>query len=186
MAVVLASASPRRKELLGFIYDNFEICVSDVKEETSETLTPEETVKELARMKGAAVSENHSEDTVISADTVVVLDDMILGKPHSKDDAFNMLRSLSGRSHTVYTGVAVFDKENAFTFADKTEVTFYPLSDEEINRYIDSGEPFDKAGGYGIQGKGSVMIQSIKGDYYNVMGLPVALLYRKLKEHSLL
>ncbi len=186
MAVILASASPRRKELLGFIYDNFEICVSDVKEETAPGLTPRETVEELARMKGAAVFESHPEDTVISADTVVVLDNMILGKPKSREDAFDMLRALSGRAHTVYTGVAVFNKEQTFSFSDKTEVTFHPLSDEEINKYIDSGEPFDKAGAYGIQGRGSVMIPSINGDYYNVMGLPVALLYKKLGEHGLL
>ncbi len=186
MSVILASASPRRKELLGFIYNDFTVCISDVKEEISEELTPDQTVCALARLKGAAVFEKHPDDIVISADTVVVLDGKVLGKPHSREDAFSMLSSLSGKTHTVYTGVAVFRKDLAFSFADKTDVTFYQLSEEEITAYINSGEPFDKAGGYGIQGKGSVMVKSISGDYYNVMGLPVALLYRKLKEYGLI
>lgn len=184
MSVILASASPRRKELLSFIYDDFTVCVSDVKEETEEGLTPEQTVRELAALKGAAVFKDRSDDIIISADTVVVLDQKILGKPHSREEAFSMLSSLSGKTHTVYTGVAVFSKNAEYSFSDKTEVTFYPLSEAEINDYIDSGEPFDKAGGYGIQGKGCVMVKSICGDYYNVMGLPVALLYRKLKENG--
>ena len=186
MSVILASASPRRKELLGFIYNDFTVCVSDVKEETEAGLTAEETVRALAVLKGEAVFAKHPDDTVISADTVVVLDGSILGKPRSREEAFSMLSALSGKTHCVYTGVAVFSKEKNFCFADKTEVTFWELTNEEITAYIDSGEPFDKAGGYGIQGRGSVMIKSITGDYYNVMGLPVALLYRKLKENGLL
>ncbi len=186
MAVILASASPRRKELLGFIYSDFTVCASDVKEETEDGLTPEETVRALARLKGEAVFEKHPEDTVISSDTVVVLDGEILGKPHSREEAFSMLRALSGRAHSVYTGVAVFSKEKSFCFAEKTDVTFQSLTEEEITTYVDSGEPFDKAGGYGIQGKGCIMIKSITGDYYNVMGLPVSGLYIRLRENGLL
>ncbi len=186
MAVILASQSPRRKELMGFITEDFTVKVSDAEEVTDPSLSPEETVKALAVLKGEAVAESHPDDTVISADTIVVLDGKILGKPKNRDDAFRMLSSLSGKIHTVYTGVCVIAKNKQLCFADKTEVTFYPLSDEDINSYIETGEPFDKAGAYGIQGKGSIMIKGIFGDYYNVMGLPVARLNRLLKENSLI
>lgn len=186
MAVILASQSPRRKELMGFITEDFTVKVSDAEEVTDPSLSPEETVKALAVLKGEAVAESHPDDTVISADTIVVLDGKILGKPKNRDDAFRMLSSLSGKIHTVYTGVCVIAKNKKLCFADKTEVTFYPLSDEDINSYIETGEPFDKAGAYGIQGKGSIMIKGIFGDYYNVMGLPVARLNRLLKENSLI
>ena len=186
MAIILASASPRRRELLKFITEDFTVRVSDVEEITDPSLSPEETVKELARIKGEAVANAFPCDTVISSDTVVVLDGKILGKPHSREEAFSMLSSLSGRSHTVYTGVCITCKDKVICFAEATTVNFAKLSDEEINAYIDSGEPFDKAGAYGIQGKGSIMISSINGDYYNVMGLPVARLYSVLKENSLI
>ncbi len=186
MAIILASASPRRRELLKFITEDFTVRISEVEEITDPTLSAEETVKELARIKGEAVARDFPSDTVISSDTIVVLDGNILGKPHSREEAFSMLSSLSGRRHTVYTGVCITCADRKITFAEATEVNFSSLSEEEINAYIDSGEPFDKAGAYGIQGRGSIMISSINGDYYNVMGLPVARLYSVLKENSLI
>lgn len=186
MAIILASASPRRKELLSFITPDFTVRVSDADETTDPALTAEETVKALALIKGEAVAADFPGDTVISADTVVVLDGKILGKPHSREEAYSMLSALSGRSHTVYTGVCITANDKKICFAEATDVTFARLCDDEINSYIDSGEPFDKAGAYGIQGRGCTMITSINGDYYNVMGLPVARLYSVLKEYSLI
>lgn len=186
MALILASASPRRKELLGYITQSFTVKVSDAEEVCNPSLSPEETAKELARIKGMTVSRLCPDDTVISADTIVVLDNDILGKPRSREQAYSMLRSLSGRTHLVYTGVFIKTENKEISFAEKTEVSFCPLTDEEIYSYIDSGEPFDKAGGYGIQGKGSLMICSINGDYYNVMGLPVSRLYTYMKENGII
>lgn len=186
MAIILASASPRRRELLKFITEDFTVKVSDADETTGPALSPEETVKNLALIKGEAVAESCPSDTVISADTIVVLDGEILGKPKNSDDAFSMLSSLSGRTHEVFTGVSVIAGEKKLCFAERTEVTFYPLSEEEIRSYIKTGEPSDKAGAYGIQGKGSVLVKSINGDYHNVVGLPVARLYRLLHENSLI
>lgn len=186
MALILASQSPRRKELLSFITENFTVKVSDAEEITDPSLSPEETVKALAVLKGEAVAADFSDDVIISADTIVVLDGKILGKPHSREEAFSMLSSLSGRSHEVFTGVCVISGDKKFCFAQRTLVTFCCLSEDDINAYIETNEPFDKAGAYGIQGKGSVMIESIEGDYYNVMGLPVARLNRLLRDNSLI
>lgn len=186
MSLILASQSPRRKELLGYITEDFTVMVSDADETTDPALSPEETVKSLAQIKGEAVYSLCQSKTVISADTVVVLDDKILGKPHSAEEAFSMLRSLSGRTHTVYTGVCIISGSLKICFAEKTQVNFCHLTDSEINSYIATGEPFDKAGAYGIQGRGSVLISSINGDYYNVMGLPVARLNAVLKENKLI
>ncbi len=186
MALILASKSPRRKELLGYITENFTVRVSDAEEVCDPSLSPEETVIRLAEIKGEAVKNSCPGDTVISSDTVVVLGKAVLGKPHSSEEAFLMLRSLSGKTHEVFTGVCILHGNKKISFAEKTEVTFCELSDEEINAYIATGLPFDKAGGYGIQGRGSVMISSINGDYYNVMGLPVARLNKVLKENGIL
>ncbi len=186
MAIILASASPRRRELLKFITEDFTVKVSDAEEVTDPALSPEETVKNLAVMKGEAVAEGFPDDTVISADTVVVLDGKILGKPKNEDDAFSMLSSLSGRTHEVFTGVCVLHGKEKYIFAEKTEVAFYSLSEEEIRAYIATSEPADKAGAYGIQGKGCTLVKSINGDYNNVVGLPVARLNRIFKENGLL
>lgn len=183
MALILASQSPRRRELLGYITEDFTVKVSEADESVDTSMTAEETVKYLAKIKGEAVSSLYPEDTVISADTVVVLGNMILGKPHSYEEAHSMLSALSGKTHEVYTGVYIVSPDKEICFAQRTEVTFYELSEADIKNYIDSNEPFDKAGGYGIQGKGSVLIEGIVGDYYNVMGLPVAKLGRILKEN---
>lgn len=186
MAVILASASPRRRELLKFITEDFTVRVSDAEEVTDPGLSAEETVKSLAVIKGEAVAKSFPHDTVISADTIVVLDGRILGKPKNEEDAFNMLSSLSGRTHEVFTGVCVLHGNKKLVFAERTEVSFYALSDDEIRAYIRTGEPADKAGAYGIQGKGCTLVKAINGDYNNVVGLPVAELNRLLKENSLI
>ena len=186
MAIILASASPRRKELLKFITEDFTVKVSDADETTDPALTPEETVISLACIKGETVASVCPGDTVISADTVVVLDGRILGKPENPEDAFSMLSSLSGRSHEVFTGVCIISGDKKISFAERTEVVFYELTRDEILSYIATGEPSDKAGAYGIQGKGSVLVKEIHGDYHNVVGLPVARLNRILKENSLI
>lgn len=182
MSLILASGSPRRKELLGLITPDFTVCVSGAPEIVEPGLSPDQTVMALARLKGREVFAAHPADTVIAADTVVVSEGKILGKPADAADAFAMLRQLSGRTHAVYTGVWIAAGETEKNFFEKTEVTFYPLSDEEIRAYIATGEPFDKAGAYGIQGKGAVLVQGINGDFFNVVGFPVAAVDRALRK----
>jgi len=177
--IILASASPRRRELLSQICD-FTVKVSDCDENCSIT-DPETLVCELSLRKAKAVKAG-AEDIIIGADTVVAVDGQILGKPHSQQEAKDMLSALSGKTHSVFTGVTVVKGEEIHTFAERTDVTFYPLAQELIDRYVASGEPMDKAGAYGIQGKGCVLVQSISGDYFNVVGLPVARLYRVLDQ----
>lgn len=172
--LILASGSPRRKELLSLITDEFEIVVSGCDEFVPEGTPAKEVPAILAEQKALAVAKLRPEDTVIGSDTVVVLNDEIFGKPKDKDHAHAMLRALSGRKHFVYTGVAVAENGKVRSFVEETEVEFYELSDETIDDYIATGEPMDKAGAYGIQGKGSVLVKGITGDYFNVMGLPVA------------
>ena len=171
---ILASGSPRRKELLSLIIPKFEILVSGCEEFVPAGTPAEKVPAILAEQKALAVAELRPEDTVIGSDTVVVLGGKIFGKPKDKADAHAMLRALSGKKHCVYTGVAVAEKGSVRSFVQKTEVEFYELSDETINNYIETLEPMDKAGSYGIQGKGSVLVKGITGDYFNVMGLPVA------------
>ena len=171
---ILASASPRRKEILENAGFNFDIIVSDADETVSEDLSPEKTVEELAKRKALSVWESNKDAVVFGCDTVVAVDGRILGKPCDDADAYNMLRSLSGKKHTVSTGVCVCNKDKTVIFSNTTTVEFYPLSDETIKSYISSGEGRDKAGSYGIQGYGSVLVKEIKGDYFSVMGLPVS------------
>ena len=182
MSLILASGSPRRRELLGLITTDFTVCVSGAEEVVPPGLSPEQTVMALARLKGKDVFLAHPADTVIAADTVVVSDGVILGKPRDEKDAFRMLRLLSGKTHAVYTGVWIAAGENETCFCEKTDVTFYELTDDEINAYIATKEPFDKAGAYGIQGKGAVLVRGIAGDFFNVVGFPVAAVYRALRE----
>lgn len=186
MSFILASKSPRRQELLRYITEDFTVMASDADETLPEGISPEDAAAFLARLKGEAVFKTQPQSTVISADTIVVLDGRILGKPHSEKEAFEMLSSLSGRTHQVFTGVFVRSNNTKISFTEKTEVTFCELSKDEITKYIESREPFDKAGGYGIQGKGCTLVSGINGDYYNVMGLPVARLYGIMKESSLI
>ncbi|MBQ3501106.1 MAG: septum formation inhibitor Maf [Oscillospiraceae bacterium] len=171
---ILASGSPRRKELLSLIIPEYEVLVSGCEEFVSKGTPAEKVPAILAEQKALAVAKLRPDDTVIGSDTVVVLGGEIFGKPKDKDHAHAMLRALSGKKHFVYTGVAVAEKGEVRSFVQKTEVEFYELSDETIDRYIETGEPMDKAGAYGIQGKGSVLVKGISGDYFNVMGLPVA------------
>ncbi|WNF21882.1 Maf family protein [Mesobacillus jeotgali] len=180
--LILASSSPRRKELLENLRLNFEISSSDVDESFSETLSPADAVMELASRKSGTVAQNFPDCFVIGSDTVVVHDGMILGKPESGQEALKMLKKLSGDTHSVYTGVSIISPEKETRFYEKTDVTFWELSDEEIDTYIKSGEPFDKAGGYGIQGFGSMLVKEISGDYYTVVGLPVSRLIRELRK----
>ena len=180
--LILASGSPRRKELLETAGLDFKVIVADVDERIPDGATPQEAVKALALQKAQAVAKDYEKSIVIGADTVVVCDGEILGKPKNEDDAFNMLRSLSGRTHSVCTGVALINDTEIRNFCEVTEVEFYNLSDDEIKAYIKTGEPMDKAGAYGIQGKGCVLVKQIVGDYFNVVGLPVSKVYRELSD----
>ncbi len=182
---ILASNSPRRKELLTNCGFTFNVMPSDCDENITEMLTPQETVIELARRKAMAVSEKNVGDVVLGCDTVVAVDGKILGKPASREDAFNMLMSLSGRKHIVSSGVCICDGSSCKAFENTTEVEFYPLTAEVINSYLDTNEYTDKAGGYGIQGYGSMLVKGIKGDYFSVMGLPVSECVRALSDFGI-
>lgn len=179
--LILASASPRRYELLRLITEDFTVTPAVGEERLNETLPPAERVEQLARQKAEEISEKYPQDTVIGADTTVFCDGLALGKPKDAADAKRMLLMLSGREHSVITAVAFAQKgQTVKVFYEETKVEFYPLSDEEIDVYIESGEPMDKAGAYGIQGKGALLVKGIDGDYYNVMGLPVGRVFREL------
>ena len=196
--IILASGSPRRKELLAQIGLSFTVRVSEADEHTEET-KPEKLVCILSERKTLAVwdeltEEEKKESILIGADTVVAVDDRILGKPADETEAFQMIKLLQGRSHQVYTGVTILrqgglqplaDETNTCSiqkkqFFEKTDVLVYPMSEEEITAYVKTGEPLDKAGAYGIQGSFAAYIQGINGDYSNVVGLPVGRLYHEL------
>lgn len=181
MNVILASQSPRRKELLGILDIPFTVRVADIDETMDRNKPPCEEVARVSRLKAKAVSA-HKDDIVIAADTIVVCDGEILGKPTDKDDAYRMLRMLSGRAHQVMTGITVLRGEKEITHTEVTEVFFRHLSDEEIWNYIATNEPMDKAGSYGIQQKAALFVERICGDYFNVVGLPVCRLGQILEE----
>lgn len=183
--IILASASPRRRELLEQGGIPFTVIPSQAEEKIT-TEQPGQAVEELSYLKCSDIYEKSLGDVlVIGADTVVASEGKILGKPSSQKDAVKMLQSLQGREHEVYTGVTIMAREGnenrKKTFHEKTKVVFYPMSDEEIRSYVNTGEPMDKAGAYGIQGKSAVFIKEISGDYKNVVGLPLARLYQELK-----
>ena len=180
--IILASQSPRRQELLKYITTEFEIKVSDVDEALPDGISPIDAVLYLSNIKAQPFA--NGDDIVIGADTVVALDGKILGKPKTTEEARQMLRFLSGREHSVLTGVTIANAEKSTSFAVETRVKFFDLTDDEIERYIATGEPMDKAGAYGIQGYGSLLVESITGDYFNVVGLPVSTLARKLIRFS--
>lgn len=188
--LILSSSSPRRRELLLQAGLTFEVLVPFCEEKADLLLSPEQYVQELSRIKclaGAKVAGTcYVDGVVIGADTIVCHRGCILGKPADEEDAFRMLKSLSGEVHQVYTGVTVFDLQSTQTdtFYEKTEVAFYDLSDHEILSYIRTGEPFDKAGAYGIQGRGACLVKGINGDYCNVVGLPIAHLIRVLYKYD--
>lgn len=179
--IILASKSPRRSELLALAKIDFIVKVSNQPEEVLDNLSPEQIAKHIALTKAKAVIGDTPNDIIIGADTIVVVDDVILGKPRDKQEAFSMLKRLSGKTHQVITGVAIINGVKIESFTEVTDVTFYPMTDSEIVDYIESEEVFDKAGSYAIQGLACKYIKEIKGDYYNVMGLPVARLYQYLK-----
>ena len=177
MKIILASQSPRRRELLGQMGLDFRIIVPDIDEHMDRSLPPDKLVEAISAEKAAAVEKLVGPDAVvIAADTVVVLDGAVLGKPVDESDAKRMLSALSGRHHQVYTGFTVRQGEKTVTRSECTEVAFRPLNPLEIDAYIRTGEPMDKAGAYGIQGLGALLVGGIRGDYFNVMGLPVCAL----------
>lgn len=187
MPIILASSSPRRRELLSRLGLTFSIDSADIDESTEKELPPVQIVETLALKKAQAVAHKYKEGLVIAADTIVVLDNAILGKPVNERDALDMLMSLQGRSHQVYSGIAVVDTAagRTVTGSELTEVVFRAISLDEARRYIASGEPVDKAGSYAIQGRGAVFVKEIHGDYFNVVGLPIFKLDSILKTFGL-
>lgn len=182
MHIILASQSPRRQELMDQAGIPCTCCPADVDETITCCTPPDAAVITLAARKAQAVFDRYPDAVVIGADTVVALGKQLFGKPANPEEAADMLRTLSGRTHQVYTGVCIIGPDGCFTtFFEKTDVTFFSLSDAEINAYIATGEPMDKAGAYGIQGRGALLVKAICGDYYNVVGLPIAQLVRSLK-----
>lgn len=181
MKFILASGSPRRKELFSDVVGDFEIDVSNSDETVPEDMDRHLVPCFLSRLKAVDVAKRHKNDVVIGCDTVVIKNGRILGKPHSKNEAREMMQFLSGGIHEVITGCFICFGDKSVSFSETTKVRFLTLSDEEIEEYICTDEPYDKAGGYGIQGKAKVFIEGIDGDYFNVVGLPVSRLKKELE-----
>lgn len=190
MKIILASASPRRRELLTQIGLKFQVVVSNVEEKVTAT-APAAVVEELSAQKAEGVlqmlreqAQEEQDSLVIGSDTIVAVDGQILGKPKDAEDAKRMLRMLQGRAHEVYTGVTVLrvGTEERRTFHEETKVIFFPMTEEDIETYVATNDPLDKAGAYGIQGFCARYIQGIEGDYNNVVGLPVGRLYQEIKD----
>ena len=181
MHIILASQSPRRQELMKHFGLPFSVQVADIDETMDPKEAPFDEVARVSLLKASAIRRK-ADDVVIAADTIVVNDGVVLGKPADAAEAFAMLRSLSGKAHQVMTGMAVICQEKTVICTEVTDVYFRPLSDGEIRRYVETGEPMDKAGAYGIQGGAALFVEKIHGDYYNVMGLPVCKLGRILAE----
>ena len=181
MEVILASQSPRRKELMGVFHIPFTVRVSQADESMDPSLSPAEAVAAVSRRKAEAV-EREADDLVIAADTIVVVDREILGKPRDEADASRMLHLLSGRDHQVMPGMTLLRGEKCLVCTEITNIHFRELTDREIDAYIATKEPMDKAGSYGIQGGAALFAERLVGDYYNVMGLPVCSLWKALKE----
>ncbi len=177
--IILASGSPRRRDLFAKLRVNFQYVTSEIKEEFNENVPVTDEVMRIAAMKAYNVSSIYNEAMVIGADTVVMLDGKIFGKPKNRDEAISMLKQLSGKTHEVITGVAIVNKREKICerFYDITKVTFKQISDELIEWYIDKEEPYDKAGAYAIQDTGNVLVKSIEGDFYNVVGLPISKIF---------
>lgn len=182
MRFILASSSPRRKELLTSCGYKYEVQPADADESLEEGCEGKIGCEILARRKALSVLEKNPDAVVLGADTMVVLDNKVLGKPKDKSEAENMLRSLSGKTHRVYTGLCVCSKDKTLSLVSQADVKFYELSDETIKAYVETGEPMDKAGAYGIQGMGAMLVKSIEGDYFTVVGLPLAKAGRMLYE----
>ncbi|QIK69353.1 septum formation inhibitor Maf [Erysipelothrix sp. HDW6C] len=179
--LVLASQSPRRREIISILGQPFNV-VSPIGDETlNESLSVREQIEDLALRKATSVINDYQDSIVLGSDTVVVLDGEVLGKPKDEADASAMLHRLSGRTHQVITGVALVSSDVTKVFSVLTDVTFFDLTDEEIRDYVETKEPLDKAGSYGIQGQGSLFVASIVGDYYTIMGLPISRVNQELK-----
>ena len=189
MKLILASGSPRRRELLSELGYDYSVYTADFDEDQVKFESPSDGVMLLANGKACAAMkryEGNTEELVfLGSDTVVAKEGRILGKPESFEDALNMLRMLSGGTHQVYTGVSLVTEEGSETFYCCTDVKFRNLTEKEINDYVKSGEPMDKAGAYGIQGLGKLLVEKIDGDYYTVVGLPVAAVYEHLKKYHI-
>lgn len=181
MKLILASQSPRRKELLGLLGIPFTVQVSQADETMDPKEAPATQVEAVSRRKALAIPAD-PDSVILAADTIVVCDGIILGKPRDPEDAVRMLQMLSGHTHQVMTGMTVLYKNQVHSCTEITDVTFRQLSQREIQRYVDSGEPMDKAGAYGIQGGAALFAETLHGDYYNVMGLPVCRLVQLLRE----
>jgi septum formation protein len=184
--LILASGSPRRREILTMLGYTFKVSPADADETLEEGIAPDCAVAELSKRKAEAVGKLYPSDVVLGADTLVFCDGAILGKPENREDAASMLRLLSGRTHQVYTGVTVLNQTGSKTWVNRSNVTFLDLTEEEIRSYLETGEPMDKAGAYAVQGKGSALIESISGDFFAVMGLPASSTVRSLKEFGIL
>lgn len=180
--LILASGSPRRSEILGFVGWDFEKRVADIDESILSREKPDDYVKRLAREKASAIAAEADDAIVLGADTIVVVDEEIVGKPIDLEDARKMIEKLSGRWHKVLTGVALVRGEEARVAVQKTRVKFVELKAAEIDFLVEKGEPLDKAGAYAVQAQAALFIEEIEGDYWNVVGLPISLVYRMVRE----
>ncbi|MCL5019448.1 MAG: Maf family protein [Patescibacteria group bacterium] len=181
--IILASSSPRRKQVLEQVGLNFTVEVSDYEEKPISGVKPHEFVETLSFGKAKAVAKNHEDAIIIGADTIVVLNNQILGKPKTKEDARGMLKKLSGNTHSVFTGFTIIDTKNNKTITNhvETKIRFRNLSGKEISKYVETEEPMDKAGAYGVQDRGALFVEYIEGDYSSVMGLPILKIFEVLK-----
>lgn len=179
--IILASGSPRRRELLSLYTADFTVCASDFDESAVTADSPAQLVETLARGKCLAVTKDHPGAVVIGCDTVVDVNGEVFGKPHSVEDAKRMLRALSGATHEVHTGVCISDGTRTESFVDTCRVKFFSIPEEEVDRYTATEEPYDKAGAYAIQGRAALWLDAIEGDYYTIMGLPVSRTIRLLE-----
>ena len=181
---ILASQSPRRRELLNLMGIPFTTVNPDVEETIDPDYPLETAIEKLALLKAKEVLVRHPEANIISADTIVVCENEVMGKPLNEEDALSMLKKLSGRKHEVITGVCLLNQNKSICFHSKTVVEFFPYDEEFVKAYVHSKVPMDKAGAYGIQDKGALLIKGIEGDFYTVMGLPIAMLYQNLDEFN--
>ena len=181
--VILASKSPRRRELMSLLHIPFEVIVSDIDEQIDYSKDLVKEIEKLSYQKAKAVFDKNQDALVIGSDTIVKIGNDVLGKPKSLQEAKDMLHELSDKTHEVVTGVTILYKDKTETFSSVAQVCFYPLSEEEIDEYVSTNEPMDKAGSYAIQGDAAKFIKSINGDYYTIVGLPIAELYHRLKKY---
>lgn len=181
--IILASKSPRRKQLMDTLNIPYEIIVADIEETIDYEKELKSEIENLSFLKALKVYKDNPDAIVVGADTIVVVDNKVLGKPHNEEEASQMLHKLQNNKHTVITGCSIISSKMSETFSNVSDVYFNPMSDDEINDYIKTKEPMDKAGAYAIQGLGSKFIHSINGDYYSIMGLPISEVYQRLKKY---